>query len=152
MTRREFLAAPALLRAPGRPNILWILGDDLGPQLGCYGHPLVRTPNIDRIASEGVRFTRAYTTAPVCSSSRSAFNVGLYQTATGTHHHRSHRDDGYRLSEGARLVSHRLRDAGYFSANVGEIAPGVRGTGKTDFNFTAENPFEGTHWNLRPSG
>src|SRR5688572_9861917 len=136
MKRREFLtslAAPAMLAADRRPNILWILGDDLGPQLSCYGHPLVKTPNIDRIANEGVRFEYCFTTAPVCSASRSAFNVGLYQTYTGTHNHRSHRTDGYRLPAGARLVTDRFREAGYFTANVTEIAPGVRGSGKTDF-------------------
>ncbi len=159
MERRTFLSGvfPAIVRARNgsaadRPNILWILGDDLGPLLGCYGHPLVRTPNMDRLANEGVRFTRAFTTAPVCSSSRSAFNVGLYQTTTGTHHHRSHREDGYRLPDSARLITDRLRERGYFTANVLGIAEGVRGTGKTDFNFAAERPFDGTHWNQRKPG
>jgi arylsulfatase A-like enzyme len=156
LSRRAFVsgcAAPAFLKAAERPNILWIFGDDLGVELGCYGHKLVRTPNIDRIANEGVRFERCYTTAPVCSASRSAFNVGLYQTTTGTHHHRSHRQDGYRLPGGAKLLSHRLRDAGYFTANVLDIAPGVRGSGKTDFNFkTDSKPFQGTHWNQRADG
>ncbi len=155
--RRTFLgslAAPAFLKpASRRPNILWIFGDDLGVELGCYGHPLARTPNIDRLANEGVRFNHCHTTAPVCSASRSAFNTGLYQTATGTHHHRSHRQDGYQLPLGARLLSHRMRDAGYFTANVLDIAPRVRGSGKTDFNFKVEgNPFQGTHWNQRTQG
>jgi N-sulfoglucosamine sulfohydrolase len=156
LPRRKLLAAaglaPAILRADRRPNILWILGDDLGPQLSCYGHPLVRTPNMDRLANEGVRFTRAHTTAPVCSSSRSAFNIGLYQTFTGTHDHRSHRDDGYQLPHGARLVSQRLAEAGYFTANVLDIAPGVRGTGKTDWNWAAPKGFEGKHWRERAAG
>ncbi len=155
LTRRNLWAAfgaPAILRAPKRPNIVWIIGDDLGAELGCYGYPLVRTPNMDRLAYEGVRFTQAFTTAPVCSSSRSAFNVGLYQTTTGTHNHRSHRKDGYTLPAGARLVTERFRQAGYFTANVLDIAPGVRGTGKTDFNFSAPNPFDGTHWNQRLPG
>ena len=144
--RRKLLTlagmAPALLAADRRPNILWILGDDLGVELGCYGHPLVQTPNMDRIAHEGVRFTRAHTTAPVCSSSRSAFNVGLYQTATGTQHHRSHRDDNYQLPGNARLVSERLADAGYFTANMLDVAPGARGTGKTDWNWKAAKGFQ----------
>ncbi|MBI5084849.1 MAG: sulfatase [Acidobacteria bacterium] len=153
MNRREMLLAPAFIRAlRDRPNVLWILGDDLGCELGCYGDRVVRTPNMDRLAGEGARFTRFHTTAPVCSASRSAFNVGLYQTATGTHHHRSHRKDGYRLPAGARPVMDRFREAGYFTANVGEVAPGVRGTGKTDFNFTHAKPFDGTHWNQRGAG
>jgi len=159
MNRRTFLAAgasPAFVRtlsAAERPNIVWILAEDLGPQLGYCGYPLVETPNIDRLAAEGVRYEHAHTTAPVCSASRSAFNVGLYQTSTGTHNHRSHRNDGYRLPAGAKLVSQRLQEGGYFTANVkGEIAPGVRGAGKTDFNFAADKPFMGDHWNQRAKG
>jgi len=157
VSRRALLgAAPFLnLRAQNkqdRPNVLWILGDDLGPQLSCYGHPLTKTPNADRIANEGVRFTHCFTTAPVCSPARSAWNTGVYQTTIGAHNHRSHRKDGYRLPEGVRLVSHRLRDAGYFTANVTELTPGLRASGKTDFNFQVEKPFDGTHWRQRAAG
>lgn len=138
--------------AADRPNILWILGDDLGCELSCYGYRPVKTPNMDRLANEGVRFSQFHTTAPVCSASRSGFNVGLYQTTTGTHNHRSHRRDGYRLPPPARLITEYFREAGYFTANVLDIAPGVRGTGKTDFNFLFEKPFDGTHWNQRKPG
>jgi uncharacterized sulfatase len=55
-----------------RPNILWITGEDMGPQLSCYGFPNMRTTHLDRLASEGVRFTHAFTSAPVCSSTRPA--------------------------------------------------------------------------------
>ncbi|HTM51011.1 MAG TPA: sulfatase-like hydrolase/transferase, partial [Bryobacteraceae bacterium] len=161
MNRRSFLARaaasfPAIIRArgqsSGRFNVLWILGDDLGCEVNCYGYKGVRTPNIDRLASEGARFTQFHTTAPVCSASRSAFNVGLYQTTTGTHNHRSHRQDGYHLPDGARLITDRFRDQGYFTCNVREIAEGVTGNGKTDFNFVAPKPFDGTHWNQRKPG
>lgn len=160
--RRSFLraavAAPAVLSvrsgsAADRPNVLWILGEDMGPQLGCYGHKFVRTPNLDRLAGEGVRFDRAFTTAPVCSASRSAFNTGLYQTTIGCHNHRSHRKDGYQLPAGVRSISDRFRQAGYFTANVLEYAPGYKGQGKTDFNFNLDHkPFDGTHWNQRKAG
>jgi arylsulfatase A-like enzyme len=84
----------------------------------------VRTPNLDRIANEGVRFTRAHTTAPVCSSGRSAFHVGLYQTCKGTHDHRSHRDDEYELPGGAQTVAERLEAAGQpFFAQLNFAAP-----------------------------
>jgi N-sulfoglucosamine sulfohydrolase len=157
LTRRQLLAAPAILRArpsaaADRPNIIWIIGDDLGCELSCYGDRVVRTPNIDRLASEGVRFTQFHTTAPVCSASRSAFNVGLYQTTTGTQNHRSHRKDGYTLPAGARLITDRLREQGYFTCNVRGIADGVTGDGKTDFNFVAPKPFDGTHWKQRQAG
>jgi N-sulfoglucosamine sulfohydrolase len=158
LNRRELLCAatgsfPAILHGrPDRPNILWILAEDMGPQLHCYGYPIVETPNLDQFASEGARFAAAFTTAPVCSASRSAFNTGVYQTTTGTHNHRSHRKDGYELPDGVALVSERLRKQGYFTANILEVAPGVRGSGKTDFNFTAQKPFEGTHWRDRKPG
>ena len=78
--------------------------------------------------------------------------TGMYQTSIGAHHHRSHRVDGYRLPKGTKLITDRFREAGYFTCNVREVAPGVTGAGKTDFNFTAEKPFDGTHWNQRASG
>lgn len=139
-------------QAKARPNVLWILGDDLGPDLGCYGTPLVRTPNLDRLASEGIRYTRCFTSAPVCSPSRSAWNTGVYQTRIDAQNHRSHRGDGYRLPEGVKLVSQRFHDAGYFTANVTTAASGVRASGKTDFNFLAEQPFDGTDWSQRAPG
>jgi arylsulfatase A-like enzyme len=96
-----------------------------------------------------VLYTAAFTTAPVCSPSRSAFMTGMYQTTIGAHNHRSHRDDGYALPEGVRLLTDRFRDAGYFTANVVELPPelGFRGTGKTDWNFAYEGkPFDGRRW------
>jgi hypothetical protein len=80
--------------APQRPNVLWLIAEDFGVELGCYdAHPAV-TPRLDALAADGVRYARFYTTAPVCSASRSAFMTGMYQTTIGAHNHRSHRDDG----------------------------------------------------------
>src|SRR5262245_61111905 len=146
----SLLAAP-VADAPGspRPNILWLIAEDLGPELGCYGTEQVWTPNLDRLAAQGVRYTRAYTTAPVCSASRSAFMTGMYQTAIGAHNHRSHRDDVYTLPAGVRLISERMRDAGYFAANVRQLPDsfGFSGTGKTDWNFTHDGPpFDSDRW------
>ena len=87
------LAGATASHAADRPNILWLIAEDLGPELACYGTSQVTSPNLDRLAAEGVRYTRAYTTAPVCSASRSAFMTGMYQTTIGAHNHRSHRDD-----------------------------------------------------------
>ncbi|MGC9327899.1 MAG: sulfatase family protein [Candidatus Hinthialibacter sp.] len=138
--------------AKERLNVLWIIAEDLCPDLGCYGNPLVDSPNIDRLAGEGVRFTNAFTTAPVCSASRSAFMTGMYQTSIGAHNHRSHRDDGYRLPEGVRLITDYFREAGYFTCNLTQPAPGVKGTGKTDFNFNVDQPFDGKDWSERKEG
>ena len=73
--------SPIVLAADSRPNVLFILAEDIGPQLACYGEPLVKTPNLDALAARGVRFTRAFTTAPVCSAKRfsacAAFIAGM---------------------------------------------------------------------------
>jgi N-sulfoglucosamine sulfohydrolase len=163
MKRRELLAAAAAAFVPGPraiaqgnqlPNVLWLTAEDNGPQWGCYGYPLVRTPNVDRLAAEGVRFTRAFTPAPVCSTSRSGFMTGMYSMSTGTQHHRSHRGDGYHLPKGVRLVTDYFRDKNYFTCNIGRgFLPEVDGTGKTDFNFALDTkPFDGDHWNQRKDG
>ncbi|MFN7922722.1 MAG: sulfatase [Bryobacteraceae bacterium] len=156
MQRRDFLGAvtaPAFLqRARKPPNIVWLTGEDMNPSVGCYGAPQMRTPNLDKLAEEGVRFTRTFTTAPVCSSSRSGFMTGVYQTTSGTHNHRSHRKDGYKLPDGVRLITDRLRDRGYFTCNPTKAAVDIGATGKTDLNWDAPKPFDGNHWNQRSAG
>ncbi|AGA25331.1 sulfatase family protein [Singulisphaera acidiphila] len=145
----SFVSRPGLAAPADRPNILWLVAEDFGPHLGCYGTQQVWTPNIDKLAADGVRYTRAYTTAPVCSVSRSAFMTGMYQTTIGAHNHRSHRDDGYQLPAGVRIAPAWFRDAGYFTANVRTFpaSANVTGTGKTDWNFTAEEkPFDSGRW------
>jgi arylsulfatase A-like enzyme len=132
-----------------RPNILWLIGEDFSPHLGCYGTKEVWSPNLDKLAADGMRFTRAFTTAPVCSASRSAFMTGMYQTTIGAHHHRSHRDDGYQLPAGVKVATDRFREAGYFTANLRELPAsfGFKGSGKTDWNFTyAGKPFDSDQW------
>jgi arylsulfatase A-like enzyme len=129
------------------PNILWILAEDIGPELGSYGYP-VDTPHLDRLAEEGVRFTQAFTTAPVCSPARSALMTGMYQTTIGAHNHRSHRDDGYPLPDGVRVLTDRLRDQGYYTGNIVRLAGlEFQGTGKTDWNFMYDGePFDTDQW------
>jgi arylsulfatase A-like enzyme len=137
-----------------RPNILWIIAEDIGPELGVYGTPEVRTPNLDGLAARGMLFTQAFSTSPVCSPSRSALNTGMYQTTIGAHNHRSHRPHDpspypFPLPEGVRLVSEWLRQAGYYTANIRHFPEGVafQGTGKTDWNFTpSAEPFDTDRW------
>src|SRR5687767_634221 len=74
---------------PERPNILWISAEDLSPDLGCYGDTYARTPNLDRLAREGARFTNAFAVTPVCAPSRSSIITGMYPTTIGTLHMRS---------------------------------------------------------------
>ncbi len=155
LNRRDFFAKAATGLAVGmaaakagaaakgaarqRPNILWIISEDTGPEFGCYGYPLVHTPNVDRLARQGAVYTNAFTAAPVCSASRSGFMTGMYQTSIGAHHHRSHRGDGFQPPEGVHVFTKYLRDAGYTS-----VIPYGR---KTDFNFTPHvKPYDSNKW------
>ena len=131
------------------PNILWIYGEDLYPDLACYGTPTVQTPHIDRLASEGTTFKNAFVTCPVCSPSRSAIITSRYQTAIGAHNHRSQRE--VPLPENVALITEHFREAGYFTCN--SPGPGLYDrVGKTDFNFARDRPFDGTDWSQRAPG
>jgi arylsulfatase A-like enzyme len=112
------------------PNILWIFVEDMSPWLGCYGDKLNKdaTPNMDALAARGVRFTRCYVPAPVCSSCRSGMIIGAMQTTTGTHNHRSSRDaaSAINLPKGVETLPEIFRANGYFTFNLG----------KEDYNFS----------------
>ena len=130
-----------------KPNILWIVGENFSNDLACYGQANVKTPNLDKLAREGVRYTKVYATSPVCAPSRSAYITGWYATTTDMHHMRSHRDDDFRLPAGVRPITHMLKDEGYYTANITNIGKRVVGTGKLDFNFVNEGPvFDGKDW------
>ncbi len=156
-TRRDFVglglavgAAACSEPSDGPWNVVWIIADDLSPDLSCYGSTEVSTPNINRLATEGARFTNAYVTCPVCSPSRSALITGMHQTSIGAHHHRSHRGDGYQLPEPVRMITDYLREAGYYTVN--DHQSGLGGRNKTDFNFQHGAPFDGTNWRDRDAG
>jgi len=72
-----------------QPNILWITCEDMSPRLGCYEDPIARTPTIDKLASEGIRYTNAYSISGVCAPSRSALITGMYPTTIGSMHMRT---------------------------------------------------------------
>jgi N-sulfoglucosamine sulfohydrolase len=169
ITRRGFLghsaAGIAAAQSSGeRPNILYIILEDTGPNLACYGEPLVKTPHLDRFAAQGVRFTNAFCTAPVCSASRSALMTGCYQTRIGAHQHRTWEWNKPVLSEPVRHVSEWFRAAGYYTCNLqpaaskaGSGVHGAAGSGKVDLNFFLRGSaksdfFEGRDWKQRASG
>ncbi|EMI46889.1 sulfatase [Rhodopirellula sp. SWK7] len=137
--------------ADEKPNVVWIISDDLCPELGCYGYPDVQTPNIDRLASEGTRYTRAFATAPVCSASRTAFQTGQYQTTVGGHHHDTR--DYPVLTEDTPTVTGLMQDAGYFVCN-GRGKKSELKLAKSHLNFVYDPRtfFDGVDWSQRAEG
>ncbi|MGE9268803.1 MAG: sulfatase-like hydrolase/transferase, partial [Verrucomicrobiales bacterium] len=103
-----------------RPHILWITSEDNSPYLGCYGDELAQTPHIDALAAQGVRYTRAFSNAPVCSVARTTLLTGMYPVSLGLQHHRS----SYRIPEELPMYPELLREAGYYCTN----------NSKTDYN------------------
>jgi uncharacterized sulfatase len=125
MSRRAFLlsagtvAAAPLIGQPAKPrNVLFIASDDLNTCMSCYGHPLVKTPNIDRIAKMGVRFDRAYNQFPLCSPSRTSLMTGLAPDTTNVYelqtHFRKNLPDVVTLGQ-------LFQQNGYFTARAGKI-------------------------------
>ena len=108
-----FLTDDLLSQIPARPNILWIVSEDNSPFMGAYGDAFATTPNIDRFATEGIRYTNALATAPVCAPSRSTLITGMYPPSIGTEHMRSN----YPVPGFVKFFPHYLRQAGYYTTN-----------------------------------
>lgn len=136
MNRRDFIravgAASAALTLPAafaakkeddRPNILLMFAEDICPDLGCYGVKAVQTPVLDKMAGDGIRFTNAFVTGPVCSASRSAIMCGMHQTSIGAHNHRTAQKKP--LPGPVKPFPQLLKEAGCYTV--------VKG--KTDLNF-----------------
>ena len=156
LTRRDFLYSTSLTAAAGtlapliahsnpnnRPNILWITAEDISPDLGCYGDSWARTPNLDRLASQGAIYANAFSISGVCAPSRSAIITGMYPSSIGTHHMRC---KGVPPSY-VKCFPEYLRAAGYYCTN----------NVKTDYNFdpplTAwDESSRKAHWRNRPEG
>jgi uncharacterized sulfatase len=137
-------AAPA---APARPNILWISTEDISPDLGAYGDEYAVTPTLDQLAREGVRYTNAFSVAPVCAPSRSSIISAMYPTTIGSMHMRSKAVP----PAGVKAFTEYLRAAGYYCTN----------NSKTDYNFEAppshrppdtvwDESSNQAHWRNRP--
>ncbi len=150
-SRRDFLKASGLALAPGalsscgraapRPNILWITCEDISPLLGCYGDSYAYTPNLDRLAAEGVRYTNAFSTASVCTPSRSCLITGVHATSLGTQNLRAETP----LAADIHCYTEFLRKAGYYCTN----------NVKEDYNFHTpaaawDESSKKAHWRNRP--
>jgi len=142
MTRRKLLrsavaCAPALLlsqkTAAERPNVLFIASDDMNNNLGCYGHPMVKSPDLDRLASEGVRFDRAYCQYPVCGPSRVSLMTGLRPDTTKVFDNQIAVRD---TMPDAVTLPQLFRTNGWHSVRAGKMyhmdVPGSVGTNKWD--------------------
>jgi arylsulfatase A-like enzyme len=133
--------------AADRPNILWLITEDMGPEQGCYGTDQVWTPTIDALAANGVRYDKAFTVTPVCSTSRSGFCTGMHPISIGAHQHRTKDEHKKPLPEGVKAVTDWFRGAGYWTANIKSMGGKKYGTGKVDWDFTYEGePFDGAEW------
>jgi arylsulfatase A-like enzyme len=116
-----------------KPNILWVTIEDTSPQfIGCYGNHQASTPVIDRLASEGVRFTNAFSTGTVCSPSRTAIITGVKVYRTGTGNHRSK----YPVPDFIKGFPYYLQKQGYYTSN----------NQKTDYNVANEKEFIKVAW------
>ncbi len=129
--------------AGAKPNILWITAEDTSPDLGCYGNAYASTPNLDRFAQQGVRYTHAFATIGVCAPARSTLITGMYPPSIGTQHMRCNG----RLPDTIKCFSEYLRQAGYYCTN----------NVKTDYNFKhgrqAWDESSGkAHWRNRKPG
>jgi N-sulfoglucosamine sulfohydrolase len=112
----------------GRPNIVWIVCEDMNPILGCYGDKLAKTPNIDKLAETGIVFRQAYASAPICAPARSCLITGVYPTSLGTPHLRQEQT----IPQWMKAFPQYLTESGYFTTNQN----------KTDFNFSPQGVFD----------
>lgn len=113
-------------RQTKKTNVLWLYIEDMNPFLSCYGSKLVETPNMDRLAENGVLFERAYVTTPVCSPCRSTIITGAMATTVGAHNHNSSYPSApIYLPENIKTIPELFRQEGYYTFNCG----------KTHYNF-----------------
>lgn len=116
-----------------KPNILWLVIEDTSPQnIGCYGNSAVNTPNIDKLAAEGVRFTNAYSTGTSCAPSRSTIITGVRTYKMGTGNQRSY----YPIPDYIKGFPYCLKQAGYYTSN----------NYKTDYNTANERDIIKNSW------
>lgn len=131
MNRRSFLQSAAagaslFAQAPARPNIVFILADDLGyGDLGCYGQTRIQTPNIDRLAADGIRFTSAYAGSTVCAPSRCCLMTGYH---TGHARTRGNKSPDLPLRPSDLTVTEVLKQAGYRTGLFGKWSLGQLGS------------------------
>jgi iduronate 2-sulfatase len=139
------LLLPFPLQAEGqRPNVLFLLADDMRAALGCQGNPLARTPNLDKLAASGVLFQKAYCQFPLCNPSRASMLTGRYPKTTGV---LGNRDEFRKLHPDWSTLPQWFKDHGYRSAETGKIFHG----GIDDEASWSEGAMSGTEVEKRPA-
>lgn len=123
-----------LVQAQNKPNIIWLMAEDIGPDIECYGMPAVKTPNLNKLAEEGILFTNCFSTSSICSPSRSSMMTGVMQNKINAQNHRSNRD--VLLQEPYKPFTYYLRQAGY-TCILGNHQVMEKGR-KTDVNFKSK--------------
>lgn len=140
-----FLCLPTLFPAvtsAALPNIVWIVSEDHGPHLGCYGDSYATTPSVDRLASRGLRFSRCWSNAPVCAPARTTLITGIYATSSGGEHMRSM----VPCPSGKAMYPQFLREAGYYCTNNAKEDYNVAKPGKVWDESSRK-----AHWKNRPA-
>lgn len=157
MNRRQFIKNSATILASTtvlgtlascsqykeRPNILWLTAEDMSPTVRCFGDEYAVTPHLDKLASEGVRYTKCFANAPLCTPARSSIITGIFASSLGTQHLRGIMP----LSPKVKGYPEYLRAAGYYCSN----------NVKEDYNFETPASFwdessDTAHWRKRPEG
>src|SRR5688500_7166479 len=120
-------------QAAGKPNVIFILADDLGyGDLGCFGQTKIKTPNLDRLAAEGMRFTQAYAGTTVCAPSRCALMTGQHTGHGSIRGNREIKPEGQEpMPPGTFTVGHLMQRAGYTSGIIGKWGLGFPGSEST---------------------
>ena len=142
------LGSLALGQAADRPNILWITSEDNSPYLGCYGDTQARTPHLDQLAAQGVRYRNAFSSAPVCSAARSTLISGLHASSAGLHNHRS----SVAMPASFELYPELLRKAGYYCTNNAKTDYNISVQGKRGTTACWDQSSGRAHYKNRPKG
>jgi len=130
-----------------KPNVILIILEDWGPYLSCYGETLMHTPNLDRLATEGRRYNRAFTSAPVCSPGRSSLMTGMSQYSVHSEQHRTP-EPKPKLPPGVKSLPELFRDSGYFTA----LGCGYSAKIDLNFEFPEKEIYLGDDWSKRKPG
>ena len=138
-----FVFFASVTQASERPNFLWLVSEDNGPQIGAYGDTFATTPNLNTLAAKSVRYLNAWSTAPVCAPARSSIITGMYPYSIGTHNMRSL----VNIPESIKTYPEYLREAGYYCSN----------NAKEDYNFIKNRKMwdessRKAHWKNRQEG